>query len=238
MRWPGSSPASPLCDAPVARARQSRHRRNAARIVALDVADHAAVVGFCRARRRSISSSSGRRRRSSPGSSTISRRPASRPSGRRRAAAQLEGSKAFTKELLRASSASRPPPIAALHRRRRRRRPMSRAQGAPIVVKADGLAAGKGVVVAATRRGGATPRSTTMLRRRVRRGRRRGRDRGVPGRRGGELLRARATATTALPLGTAQDHKRAFDGDTGPNTGGMGAYSPAPVHDAGDRARA
>ena len=72
-----------------------------AECVALDIADHAAVIAFCKAQQASISSWSARRRRWSPASSTISRPPASRRSGRRKAAAQLEGSKGFTKDLCR-----------------------------------------------------------------------------------------------------------------------------------------
>ena len=98
----------------------------------------------------------------------------------------------------------------------------------PIVIKADGLAAGKGVIVARRRRG-AERRSTPCFSRRVRRGRapRCVIEEFLEGEEASffALLRRR----DALPLATAQDHKRVGDGDTGPNTGGMGAYSPAPV---------
>ena len=143
--------------------------------------------GGCPSRSGSISSSSGRRRRSLPASSTISRRRASRRSGRAAAAAQLEGSKAFTKELCAEAGI----PTA---RFRRFTDPAAakayvRAEGAPIVVKADGLAAGKGVVVAASvaeaERG-----DRRHARRRAGPGRGRARDRGVPRRRGGEPVRA------------------------------------------------
>ena len=119
-----------------------------AECVALDVADHAAVIAFCRATRASIWSWSGRRRRCAPASSTIWKPPASRRSGRREAAARLEGSKGFTKDLCRANGI----PTAAYERFRAAdpAKAYVRAHGAPIVVKADGLAAGKGVVVAQT----------------------------------------------------------------------------------------
>jgi phosphoribosylamine--glycine ligase len=103
-----------------------------------------------------------------------------------------------------------------------------RATGAPIVVKADGLAAGKGVVLCATV-GEAEAAIDDMMRRRAF---------GAAGERlvieellqGEEVsFMALTDGETVLPLAPAQDHKRAFDGDTGPNTGGMGAYSPAPV---------
>ena len=96
----------------------------------------------------SISSWSGRRRRCAPASSTISKPPASRRSARREAAARLEGSKGFTKDLCRANDI----PTAAYERFRAAEpaKAYVRARGAPIVVKADGLAAGKGVVVAQT----------------------------------------------------------------------------------------
>ncbi|HKG86349.1 MAG TPA: phosphoribosylamine--glycine ligase [Beijerinckiaceae bacterium] len=145
--------------------------------------------------------------------------------GPSRAAAELEGSKAFTKELCAEAGI----PTA---RFRRFTDPAAakayvRAEGAPIVVKADGLAAGKGVVVAASV-AEAERAIADMLG-------------GALGQAGAELvieeclvgeegsLFALCDGTTAVPLGTAQDHKRAFDGDRGPNTGGMGAYSPAPV---------
>ncbi len=145
--------------------------------------------------------------------------------GPSRAAAALEGSKAFTKELCAEAGI----PTA---RFRRFTDPAAakayvRAEGAPIVVKADGLAAGKGVVVAASV-AEAERAIADMLG-------------GALGQAGAELvieeclvgeeasLFALCDGTTAVPLGTAQDHKRAFDGDRGPNTGGMGAYSPAPV---------
>ncbi|MFN3992787.1 MAG: phosphoribosylamine--glycine ligase [Tabrizicola flagellatus] len=141
------------------------------------------------------------------------------------AAARLEASKAFTKEICDACQA----PTAAYERftEAAPARAYIRAQGAPIVVKADGLAAGKGVIVAMTE-AEALAAIDDMF--------------------GGEFGAAGAEVvieeymtgeeasffvltdgTHALPIGTAQDHKRVGEGDTGPNTGGMGAYSPAPV---------
>ena len=140
-------------------------------------------------------------------------------------AARLEASKAFTKEICDAGKA----PTAAGARvtdAAAARRHVT-AQGAPIVVKADGLAAGKGVVVAMTV-AEAMAAVDDMFG-------------GAFGAAGAEVVIEDFMAgeeasffvlsdgVTALALGTAQDHKRAFDGDTGPNTGGMGAYSPAPV---------
>jgi phosphoribosylamine--glycine ligase len=141
------------------------------------------------------------------------------------AAARLEASKAFTKEICDACAA----PTAAYARftEAAPARAYVQAQGAPIVVKADGLAAGKGVIVAMTL-DEALAAIDDMF--------------------GGEFGAAGAEVVVeefmtgeeasffiltdgvnALPIGTAQDHKRVGDGDTGPNTGGMGAYSPAPV---------
>lgn len=141
------------------------------------------------------------------------------------AAARLEASKSFTKEICDACAA----PTAGYARftEAAPARAYIAAKGAPIVVKADGLAAGKGVIVAMTEQE-ALDAVDDMF--------------------GGEFGAAGAEVVieefmtgeeasffiltdgvSALPIGTAQDHKRAGDGDTGPNTGGMGAYSPAPV---------
>src|ERR1700729_2463576 len=149
--------------------------------------------------------------------------------GPSRAAARLEGSKAFTKDLCRANGI----PTAAYERFRAAdpAKTYIAAHGAPIVVKADGLAAGKGVVVAQSV--AQAQAAIDMM------------FGGGLGEAGGEVIIeefldgeeasffALCDGTTAIPLTTAQDHKRAFDGDQGPNTGGMGAYSPAPnVDDA------
>ncbi|GGC91057.1 phosphoribosylamine--glycine ligase [Chelatococcus reniformis] len=145
--------------------------------------------------------------------------------GPTRAAAQLEGSKAFTKELC----AEFGIPTAGFARfdELEAARAYVRARGAPIVVKADGLAAGKGVVVAETV--AQAEEALAMM------------FGGGLGAAGAEVVIedclvgeeasffAISDGTTAISFGTAQDHKRAFDGDQGPNTGGMGAYSPAPV---------
>jgi phosphoribosylamine--glycine ligase len=141
------------------------------------------------------------------------------------AAAKLEASKAFTKEICDACNA----PTAAWARftEATPAKDYIRAQGAPIVVKADGLAAGKGVIVAMTE-AEALDAIDHMFG-------------GEFGAAGAEVVIEEFMAgeeasffiltdgTNALPIGTAQDHKRVGDGDTGPNTGGMGAYSPAPV---------
>ena len=141
------------------------------------------------------------------------------------AAARLEASKTFTKEVCDACGA----PTAAWARFTEAAAAVEhiRAQGAPIVVKADGLAAGKGVVVALTV-DEAVAAVEDMFG-------------GSLGAAGAEVVIEAFMAgeeasffvlcdgETALPVGTAQDHKRVGDGDTGPNTGGMGAYSPAPV---------
>lgn len=141
------------------------------------------------------------------------------------AAARLEASKAFTKEICDACHA----PTAGYARftKAAPAKDYIRAQGAPIVVKADGLAAGKGVIVALTE-AEALAAIDDMFG-------------GEFGAAGAEVVIEEFMAgeeasffiltdgVTALPIGTAQDHKRVGDGDTGPNTGGMGAYSPAPV---------
>ncbi len=144
------------------------------------------------------------------------------PSG---AAARLEASKHFTKEICDAAGA--PTAGYAHFTDAESAKAHVREAGAPIVVKADGLAAGKGVIVAETE-DQAMAAIDDMF--------------------GGEFGAAGAEVVieefmtgeeasffvlcdgeTALPIGTAQDHKRVGEGDTGPNTGGMGAYSPAPV---------
>ncbi len=139
-----------------------------------------------------------------------------------REAARLEASKAFTKEICAACGA--PTAASQTFTDPEAAHAYVRAQGAPIVVKADGLAAGKGVTVAAS-----LAEALAALDAIFREG---------PGARvviedfmAGEeaSLFVLADGEEVLLLGSAQDHKRAFDGDEGPNTGGMGAYSPAPV---------
>jgi phosphoribosylamine--glycine ligase len=145
--------------------------------------------------------------------------------GPSRAAAQLEGSKGFTKDLCRELSI----PTAAYGRFADRASALAylSRQPVPIVVKADGLAAGKGVVVAMTREEAESAVDACFS--------------GAFGAAGSEVVIeeflegeeasffALSDGTAALALATAQDHKRVGDGDTGPNTGGMGAYSPAPI---------
>ena len=141
-------------------------------------------------------------------------------------AAQLEGSKAFTKDFL----ARHGIPTAAYRNFSEIEPALEyiRTQGAPIVIKADGLAAGKGVTVAMTL-ADAERAAADMLS---------GNRFGAAGARivveeyldGEEASFIVVTdGTTVLPLATSQDHKARDEGDTGPNTGGMGAYSPAPV---------
>jgi phosphoribosylamine--glycine ligase len=145
--------------------------------------------------------------------------------GPSKAAAQLEGSKGFTKDLCRANAI----PTAAYERftAAKPAKAYVRAQGTPIVVKADGLAAGKGVVVAMSVAEADAAIDMMFT--------------GALGTAGAEVVVeefltgeeasffALCDGETAIPLAAAQDHKRALDGDQGPNTGGMGAYSPAPV---------
>lgn len=144
------------------------------------------------------------------------------------AAARLEASKSFTKEICDAVGA----PTAAYARftEAEPAKAYIREQGAPIVVKADGLAAGKGVIVA-MEVDEALAAIDDMFG-------------GAFGAAGAEVVIEEfmtgeeasffvlVDGEDVLPVGTAQDHKRVGEGDTGPNTGGMGAYSPAPIMDA------
>jgi phosphoribosylamine--glycine ligase len=145
------------------------------------------------------------------------------------AAAALEGSKGFMKDFC--ARHGIPTARYARFRDAEAARAHVRAHGAPIVVKADGLAAGKGVVVATTLDAALAAIDAAMVD-------------GAFGKAGAELVVEEMLAGEeasffalcdgehALALAAAQDHKRVGDGDTGPNTGGMGAYSPAPVVDA------
>ena len=144
------------------------------------------------------------------------------------AAARIETSKAFAKELMR--DAGVPTARASMHTTVASAKAAAREFGAPVVIKASGLAAGKGVVVAMTL-DDADAAITSML------------DDNIFGDAGAEVLVEEfmtgeelslfvlTDGITAVPLPAAQDHKRVGEGDTGPNTGGMGAYCPA---DAGD----
>ena len=141
--------------------------------------------------------------------------------GPSKAAAMLEASKAFTKEVCDAAHV----PTAAWARFDALDPALDhvRGAGAPIVVKADGLAAGKGVTVAETldqaeaalRALFAEPGAEVVI------------EEFMSGEEASFFVLC--DGTEALPIGTAQDHKRIGEGDTGPNTGGMGAYSPAPI---------
>ena len=145
--------------------------------------------------------------------------------GPRKLAARLEGSKAFTKEFLRRHKI--PTAAYATFTKNNFDPAWVRAQRAPLVVKADGLAAGKGVIICATQEE-AVASAQAMFE-------------GQFGAAGNtvvieEFLEGEEASFIAivsgehiLPLATSQDHKRRDDGDQGPNTGGMGAYSPAPV---------
>jgi phosphoribosylamine--glycine ligase len=150
------------------------------------------------------------------------------------AAARLEGSKGFMKDLL----ARHHIPTARYQRFSdpARAKKYIDAMGAPIVVKADGLAAGKGVILCDSIAAAHHAIDTIMSERAF----------GAAGNevvveeflRGEEAsFFALVDGATALPLVAAQDHKAVGDGDTGPNTGGMGAYSPAPIVDAAMQAR-
>ncbi|WP_184080954.1 phosphoribosylamine--glycine ligase [Sphingobium subterraneum] len=195
-----------------------------AMLVDLDVGDHAAVVAFCTANRIALVVIG-------PEAPLVdgladSLRAAGVPVfGPSKAAAQLEGSKGFTKDLCARADI----PTAAYVRTTS----VDEAHAAlerfslPVVIKADGLAAGKGVIIALTREE-AEAAITDMFS-------------GSFGVAGAEVVLeefmtgeeasffALTDGRAIVPFGSAQDHKRVGDGDTGPNTGGMGAYSPASV---------
>ncbi len=199
-----------------------------AELVALDPADHDAVVGFCR--REAIGLVViGPEAPLVAGLVDALSAAGIKAFGPSAAAARLEGSKSFTKQIC--AEANIPTAAWRHFADADAAAAYVRERGAPIVVKADGLAAGKGVTVAesveealaAVAACFASPGVEVVIE---------------------ECLRGEEASffvlsdgTTALPFGTAQDHKRVGDGDTGPNTGGMGAYSPAPAMDESTVAR-
>ncbi|MGF9758662.1 phosphoribosylamine--glycine ligase [Microvirga sp. 0TCS3.31] len=192
--------------------------------VVLDVTDHQAVIDFCRVMKVDFVVV-GPEAPLVAGLVDDLTAAGIKAFGPSKAAAQLEGSKAFTKDFC----AEFGIPTAAYRRftDAETAKTYVRSYGVPIVVKADGLAAGKGVVVA-TSFEEAEAAIDMMIG-------------GGLGAAGAEVVIeafldgeeasffALCDGTHAIPFGTAQDHKRVFDGDKGPNTGGMGAYSPAAV---------
>ncbi|PSJ62549.1 phosphoribosylamine--glycine ligase [Kumtagia ephedrae] len=195
-----------------------------AEIVGLDIGDHNAVAALCKDKAIDLVVV-GPEAPLVAGIADDLRAADIRVFGPSKAAAQLEGSKGFTKDLCARFGI----PTAAYGRFADAAAAAAyiRAQGAPIVVKADGLAAGKGVTVAMTVEEALAAVAACFD--------------GAFGGAGAEVVVEEfltgeeasffclCDGSTALPFGTAQDHKRVGEGDTGPNTGGMGAYSPAPV---------
>lgn len=189
--------------------------------VPLNIADHAAVVAFCHSAEINLVVV-GPEGPLVAGIADDIQAAGIRVFGPSKAAAQLEGSKDFTKQICFAAQA--PTAKYATFRDEASALAHIARYGAPIVVKYDGLMAGKGVTVAMKRE-----EAEAAIR-------------ALYANEAGamvvleELLIGEEVSffcfvdgETVVPLGSAQDHKRAFDGDTGPNTGGMGAYSPAPV---------
>jgi len=195
-----------------------------AECVALDTSDHAAIDAFCREKVIDLVVV-GPEAPLVAGLADALGAAGIRVFGPSKAAARLEGSKGFTKDLC----ARYGIPTAAYGRfgNAEDAKAYVAKVGAPIVVKADGLAAGKGVTVAMSE-GEALSAIDACFE-------------GAFGGAGAEVVVEEylegeeasffclCDGATALPFGTAQDHKRVGEGDTGPNTGGMGAYSPAPA---------
>jgi phosphoribosylamine--glycine ligase len=195
-----------------------------AELVKLDVADHAAVTAFCLERKIGLVVV-GPEGPLVAGIADDLRAAGIRVFGPSKAAARLEGSKGFTKDLCAKFNI----PTAAYGRfgDLASAKAYVEKTGAPIVIKADGLAAGKGVTIAMTLDEANAALDACFE--------------GAFGAAGAEVVVEEyltgeeasffclCDGVTALPFGSAQDHKRVGDGDTGPNTGGMGAYSPAPV---------
>ncbi|MCP4381116.1 MAG: phosphoribosylamine--glycine ligase [Hyphomicrobiales bacterium] len=195
-----------------------------AQIVPLDIDDHDAVAQFCREKavRLVVVGPEAPLVAGLADALAAFGIPVFGPSA---AAAQLEGSKGFTKDLCAEAGI----PTAAYQRfsEADAAKAYAQARGAPIVIKADGLAAGKGVTVAANLDQALAAIDACFD--------------GEFGKAGAEVVVeeclvgeeasffALTDGTTIVPLATAQDHKAVGEGDTGPNTGGMGAYSPAPV---------
>src|SRR5450830_1270109 len=195
-----------------------------AECVALDLADHKAVIAFCRSSKIDLVVV-GPEVPLCAGIVDDLEAAGIRAFGPSKWAARLEGSKGFTKDLCRANKI----PTAAYERFKgaAAAKDYVRKKGAPIVVKADGLAAGKGVVVAETVAeaeaaidmmfggGLSTPAWEIVI------------EDCLIGEEASFF--ALCDGETAIAMASAQDHKRVGDGDKGPNTGGMGAYSPAPI---------
>ena len=195
-----------------------------AECVALDIADHKAVIAFCQAKKIDLVVV-GPEVPLCAGIVDDLEAAGIKAFGPSKWAARLEGSKGFTKDLCKANKI----PTAAYERFKgaAAAKDYVRKKGAPIVVKADGLAAGKGVVVAETVQeaeaaidmmfGGSfgTPAWEIVI------------EDCLVGEEASFF--ALCDGESAIALASAQDHKRVGDGDKGPNTGGMGAYSPAPI---------
>jgi phosphoribosylamine---glycine ligase len=195
-----------------------------AECVALDIADHGAVIAFAKENKIDLVVV-GPEAPLCAGIVDDLEAAGIKAFGPSKWAARLEGSKGFTKDLCKANQI----PTAAYERFKQAAaaKDYVRKKGAPIVVKADGLAAGKGVVVADTV-ADAEAAIDMMFG-------------GGLGKPAWEIVIedclvgeeasffALCDGETAIALASAQDHKRVFDGDKGPNTGGMGAYSPAPI---------
>ena len=215
--------ASPLCDT-LFIAPRTPGPAHCGENVVIDIADHNAVVAFCRLQGIDLVVV-GPEGPLVAGIADDLRAAGIKVFGPSKAAAQLEGSKGFTKDLC----AEFGIPTAGFGRfgDAAAAKAYVASQGAPIVIKADGLAAGKGVIMAETL-DEANAAIDMMFS-------------GSFGAAGAEVVVeewmigeeasffALCDGKHALALASAQDHKRVGDGDTGPNTGGMGAYSPAPV---------
>jgi len=192
--------------------------------IVLDIADHPAVIDFCRLNSVGLVVV-GPEVPLVAGLADDLREAEIRCFGPGRAASLLEGSKAFTKDLC--AAAGIPTARSATFHEVNEAQAYAAAQPLPVVIKADGLAAGKGVAIAETHADAATFIEECFA--------------GKLGSAGAcvvieEFLQGEEASffvlcdgKDILPLATAQDHKRVGNGDTGPNTGGMGAYSPAPV---------